>query len=1244
MTSDCQDKLNPQRIKRNGVNQDQRLIPALNPDSVFVDEHQPMHWIVFARRYARFIKYFDLNNRVTGNWESFFGKDPAAILAVAAIQNIDFYQSKLREYFNFLNNMENDLDLIGLELKIKFSYLFNCVGTLAWQLEKLKEALPEEIPLKRILKNLIVTNLAPAFSQLIRYYKAAVTNGLLLNQATVLQNEFDWEILGNDIMLFDNILKQQFSTDWTLGVNNWFVFEQSLPADDSIFITTINPHKVFTEINHVATHSLFTDLFAQFLRTYARTVEEAKKSIEASLTNMANHEPHYTLFLTFLQLLVYARDHINSFTGRHLDYYYKEILRLKGNPAEPNHAHIIMELAKHADTQLISKGTILRGGKDSQGKDVFYSIDENFVANKAKVTSFKSVFQYIEKQNSTPLTGALYASPIANSQNGLGEELTGPDLQWHPFANKIYEEGLIKRIDMPEAKIGFAIASEYFLLQQGKRIITLEFTLNKSLSLPSTKECFKIELTGEKGWISLSSTGTSNDMSNILKIEFTIEGDQPAIIPYSAKIHAPGLTTNLPVAKIWLENLSNQKYWYQDLKNLSISDISITVDVSNLKNISLSNDYGVLDSSKPFQPFGSIPVKGGSFIIGCNELFKKQKKGKLDTSSIQVANLEISWQSLPGKDNLSVPILGFRRLSKGKWENAKNPIDDNTDTINIFNIPNETQPKVIINVNNLNEVTVLLPNNNEPYSIESKEGFFKFELLDDFGHFAYQQALADYYIIKPTPAKPAQPFTPLILDISLSYKANVSFKPNIQSNEHQFLLLYPFGYTEADNMEDPITLLPGIKRKNEIFEANDLCNSVNKQITNGNNIVENEAEFYIGIEDLNPPQNLSLLFQLAEGSANPKTIKPENHVHWSYLSENKWIQFGRDEVTDRTGNLMYSGIITFSVPRNANSYNTLLPDGYHWLRASIDLQSLSTTDAICKIISIMAQATTASFKNMDNAVDFLKTQLPRDTISKLLNPEANIKKIVQPFPTFGGRTQETDLHFYTRVSERLRHKNKAVTIWDYERMILEEFPTIFKAKCLNHTRFEPTEDSTGNYNEMAPGHVTVITIPNLRNQNAIDPLHPNTSLSDLSAIGTFLRKHVSCFVTLHLHNPVYEQIRIACCVKFNKGTDEGFYLKFLKQEIQRFLSPWAFGDAKDINFGGVIYKSSLINFIEERKYVDYITDFQLFYNVNGVESKDLEEVEASTSISILVSAPAENHLLKIIPITISNDVSEKCNC
>jgi hypothetical protein len=203
--------------------------------------------------------------------------------------------------------------------------------------------------------------------------------------------------------------------------------------------------------------------------------------------------------------------------------------------------------------------------------------------------------------------------------------------------------------------------------------------------------------------------------------------------------------------------------------------------------------------------------------------------------------------------------------------------------------------------------------------------------------------------------------------------------------------------------------------------------------------------------------------------------------------------------------------------------------------------------------------------------------------------------------------------------------------------VLEAFPEIYKVKCLNHTQIED-----GIYHEVKPGYVSIITIPSQQNRNDADPLKPYTQQSTLTKIENYLRKRTSCFVNLRACQPQFEEVRLEFSLKlFDEYKDFTFYANQLKEEITQFLSPWASGNHSTIDFGGKVYKSVLINFIEERYYVDFITDVFMYVNVEGTESADLDEITASTARSILVSASASKHIIHEL-IEADNNTQEVC--
>ena len=46
--------------------------------------------------------------------------------------------------------------------------------------------------------------------------------------------------------------------------------------------------------------------------------------------------PHFALFLTFLHLLSYAQDQLNTLTERHLDFYYRQVLSMNKRESDSN--------------------------------------------------------------------------------------------------------------------------------------------------------------------------------------------------------------------------------------------------------------------------------------------------------------------------------------------------------------------------------------------------------------------------------------------------------------------------------------------------------------------------------------------------------------------------------------------------------------------------------------------------------------------------------------------------------------------------------------------------------------------------------------------------------------------------------------------------------------------------------------------------------------------------------------------
>ncbi len=992
-------------------------------------------------------------------------------------------------------------------------------------------------------------------------------------------------------------------------------------------------------------------------------------SLEDFLTKLKIDQqtnPHLALFFGFLYMFKVVQDDINTITERHLNFYYKDVLQLKEKPAQTDKVAIIFELAKHIDSHLMKAGTALKAGKDNTGVEATYKLNTDTVINKAQVASIQSQFTYFKNEGSSkpkhPNTNhRIYTSPVANSADGLGADIETDEKDWRVFGKPDFitnedDPTGFKIADRQESQVGFAIASPILFLAEGQRKIELDMLIdfdgNKTITYTIKNE-IEVYLSGEEEWIkAVFLTGDNAFIKYIeeewrIQITMHLKVDQPSIVAYSNEVFEENIATNWPVLKL-IVNTTNasSRSFYQKLINTTIDNIKLSVEIDGestgipgIQNFIAQNDQSILDVKKPMPIFGPQPHLGSKFYIGSKEIFQK----KLD-----FINLKFQWVDMPDDS------IGFKSyykyyntsgtatstsqerhnhdyftkievLRKKEWKTVTNStaLLTNSSSTALWDVqlPQAgTKSKLSVSNTNLNSIKRNPEIEDfEEYNTSLDKGFIRFSLKGvDFGHKDFQNAYAFHAINLAKSGGswqlPNPPYNPSIEELSIYYKSSVSFNLNSSTDAtedgkivEQFFHLEPFGNYEVDKTKTSNSLLP---------------------------VIENEGNLFIAIENLEPPQTLSLLIQVAEGSANPDKAKQD--VNWSFLVNDKWEAFDQYSLlSDSTNSLLTSGIITFDIPRNITNTNSRLLPNWYWLKASVK----SDSDAICDIIDIQTQAISASFSDNENDPKFLENALPAESISKLVNADAAIKKLTQPYASYDGKAQEKEKAFFTRVSERLRHKNRSITIWDYEHLILEEFSKVYKVKCVNHTRFDGT---ITNYNETAPGHVSLVIIANVQNKNAVDPLRPKASLAQLDDIESFIKKIMPPCVNLHVKNPIYEEVKVKFNVKFHKGIDAGYYLAKLQEEIKKFLSPWSSECATDIVFGGRIHKSMIINFVEERSYVDYVTCFKMDHIIKDGQinkiNKDVEEAIALTSVSIIGSAN-EHTIHEIKP-----SQADQCDC
>ncbi|MES2555162.1 MAG: baseplate J/gp47 family protein [Bacteroidota bacterium] len=977
--------------------------------------------------------------------------------------------------------------------------------------------------------------------------------------------------------------------------------------------------------------------------------------------------PHLTLFVCFLKLMELSTKRMNGITKRHLDFYYRNILQIDALPATEDKAYMIFELAKGVSDYLVKSDTALDSGKDALGKKRLYALTEELPVTKTVVAQIKNVYndQPTNEDNGLDTEGrfSIKAAPVANSIDGIGAALTPESPTWYPFGYYLNEEEQIFQDipELPEAKLGFAVASSVMRLAEGKREVIVKFSFTSAVTAAiepeDLMETIDVWLTGEKGWVgpfkpvlvsdpnTAQPTATRVDGKDVyLNIE--MDQDVVAITDYVQTVHGEQFNTTNPVARFLFKTTTEENYavYSAFAGKRELESVTIGVEVSGAKNLVIESDAGTLNPEKPFYPFTTKPVKGSLFSVFNQEMSEK----KWATMSLQM-----KWKSTPLDFKLHYAIYDssfVAGLTKEKYEEMFEDYDPNASDTLYFNIyqsfgldngvrnflpkgrekstGNTSEYKPIVLNNDYFDVEAQLLYKEAWVGNGTRRHLFKQEtdssftstfelsgasydrgetgpvrirLNQSFMHELYPSmyAIALSAQNKALPI-PNEPYTPFAEDLQLSYTAfdtvfvNDNSQDKFEDRTIQLFHEHPFGQSEEHAY---------LKTTDKEKITN--CAALPTYCKGG--------ELYIGLKNAKVSELVTLLVQVAEGTENPlaKSFVDGQKVQWEILCNNVWRSLDSLQmVLNEIDNFLLSGRIKFTIPEYANDDNTLLPSGLFWIRAKM----FKRFDAVCKVHGIHAQAAEATFRNNGNDTSHLVNGLPAGTIAKLVERLSQIKSVQQPYATVDGKPEESDALYYRRVSERLRHKNRAITLWDYEHLVLQEFPQVYKVKCLNHTLDQ---------DYISPGSVSLIVIPDTINKTVHDVYQPRLSKGKLNKIKEYLGELNSMHVTLDVANPDYEEVQIELGAKFHQGLDDNTYKKQLNEDIIRFLSPWAFQESREIKFGVILYRSSLIHYIEKLNYVDYIEDVRIFKK-GELQSRNCSP---STPRSILVSAKV--HLVGI---------------
>ena len=780
------------------------------------------------------------------------------------------------------------------------------------------------------------------------------------------------------------------------------------------------------------------------------------------------------------------------------------------------------------------------------------------------------------------------------------------------------------------ALIGWAVASPALAMTAGRRriVVTLGFHDDGGGPLVAPvddhgssawKIPFMVSLSGEKDWVEPTTTSFAqvayakaegaepvDSETPLIALQVTITFDEgaAAIEPSPATLsfgETPWPVLRLLLRPVWDEAQRRFDTAYERFRHLKLARVNIAAavgeyaakDAPGLWPLAVETEDGPADGKKPFEPFGATPSVGSELALGHRDLLHKR-----------LTHISLWFEWLGASDNLARYYSGYDKKS---FEAQLSLIDGavRTTALNkpqkLFKGENGLLP---VRISLATEEAARLDPVIEPIEAEVRDWrrYLVMRLSgDDFGHAAYSSLVSGKAVkfaealrdgVKPlneNDYKVNPPYTPKLKRIGLDFKA--THEINVERYEASTAIdrlfhIHPFG-TEEFHVPGGkgIPLLPAY---------------------------DEEGALYVGLTDVDAPQSLSLLFTGVESGGGHGRTGP---LHWSYLDKDGWAEFDEPPDDDTLG-FVRRGIVRFALPKAQPG--SRMPGGLYWLRATMPGGAANA----CDLIDVHAQAASAHYVDEGGGPEHYLEPLPKETIRSLGDPVPGIARVIQPYPSSRGRPAESDDAFRTRSAERLRHKGRALTLWDYERLVLERFAQVHKIKCLPANMFDDR-----------PGMVKLVVIPDIRGGLQANAFYPRASAQLLDEIAAFLAPLTPPTASIQVVHARFVQVRVRIGVRFRPGGDEDFNKRRLSEALNRYLAPWAFDEGSDIVIGQRIDATSIVAFIDRLPYVDFVGVCRLFVSDDdGVTfrpgAEGGESVETQSEDGVLTPAP--RHEIDII--------------
>jgi hypothetical protein len=1185
----------------------------LNPQNFQIDDREILDFILFVKEYSKKVSYYNKKNKIDGTWFDLLKSDETFLIAEIS-------------KFNILN-----FSALRVHLIKKYDEAFSIEG-------------------KKLVFYEFFNSTLDLFSQINEWYLDALKNNLT-QQSSLIETELETAIqeklslLAKDFIdITGDFIKKQIVDQAVLAkfevFNSIWKLNFSATSDNS-------DETLFDENDLNFAFKKLTLIFNPAYEIVYNLVSKSKSLFSKSLNQNDNHKAHIGLIFSFLELFKHSLIDLNTFTQKHLDLYFKEVLKLSHLDASPTKIFASFEIDENIDFINVQPNTVLKVGQMENGADVLFHIDENIELNNIPLTHISTFFlsenKLFDHQSRFNLISGLYSKVHASDQ----DEVNFFNSDKTAFSSLGEEQIFLssEEMNMDRATIGFMLSSPVLQLSKSDRTIDIDFKFTidsiKYLSdliidIAQNKDtseevvfdeifsnAFQIEYTAEEAWTHISNykvISPTDWSTGIIRISFTLDKTYPDIISYDSQSHQLQITSEFPVLKFIL----NQDSFYNPysfLNSMEVHQIDLNVKVENLKKMNCYVNSEEVDVQSEFEIFGVAPKKGSNLVLGTEELFNK----KIHQLSIgwdykNLNSLDQTLASYYKEYNLGIQNDTFK-VKISALSNFEYSTSSKSELV--YDLFDQTEEGALRHDKNFNQVDVdslaIKPNyklkssNFEEFSNDIETGYLKIELVAP--NFAFGANLYDKVFNQVTEKTlkgklqkeniamlkfPNEPYAPSISGLTMNYEAKSSlifnqslFSENDFDQENSFYLISPFGIEKTFSK-----------------------NSVTK-----NTIVDNysyEGELILGFDTSKTTFQLNLLFEIVK--SENQNYEFSRKLDWYYSSADGWTLFNAgDFLYDQTMNLMKTGVLSLKAPPDILA----VKDEFNESKIYIKACSKNKTNQFSLIRSIRTNSVSASEIITDsNQSD--RRFIPPNSIEGFLDPIDGIINVEQHLGSIQGKNRESNMDFYMRSSELLRHKNRPVTKWDFEKFILSKFNWLSHVKCYS---------VNGKNNQL---NIQLLCIKKIEGHQNIDNI--KLSSAEKNEIKEYLKNYTSPFSKIEIINPVFEDLWIKCKVLF-KNISNGKGIHKLHADLFNFICSWLYTPSEKNKIGAKIKKLDIINFLNSRPYVYFITGISIIHIKtleNGAQfaydsaqqNTNNDYIEPGVKWSILV--PKHNHKIEIL--------------